>query len=434
VEAWRLSTNAWSQPLLLGALGVLLARDLSAKGVWLFSVAALALAMGDAWSFLFLGTATGPVFASRAWRREVPAYFGLLALALALVLGLWLAKHLQGDALARAGLGPMWRGAGGFNLHSPWLADWASQRWRLLGLVAILAWLPGLPALAKRAGLVALGLLVCGPLAAGVLALRGIEDYQAVHFLERAELGAFFFLVLGLIASGTAALYWVQRRHRALRLGPSARQNAALAFWITCLALHFFKAEAMVASHVFDNFRLSPEQQVLQEALETRHLKATDTVATLNPELSYLVAYWTPATMLQPSGFPLHSLVDDAVLVGRYAALLRFYRVSPERWSVLNATAKGWDQDDRHPEALLGEASGYYLLHRSVGRKDRDWKQMVRLALEKAWKEDRKLVPDYVLVDPFSRLLGEPDVSRYKKIFDLNGSQLWSLKTDKNSL
>ncbi|MCC7083489.1 MAG: hypothetical protein IT427_00615 [Pirellulales bacterium] len=464
----RLSTLAWTTPLLLSL--ILASMSLwSSRGKpwrWLAWVAAILgiLCCADNWALGFAFFAAGLVWlgltvqwaiargihrAGGATSGRFLATFGLV-LTVVFALNLLLTDSLSGDAFMRSGFGPAWkhvRKDGGV-LHdfiADWIWPWGGlalgliagvSRWRFTATPQLSPWKWRLT-IRSRANPewrpLAMALLAVAAVFGVILALSrgGMDPYHRKQFYWRLDVVLLFSLVLVL-------LDWL---HCGLRqLGEKIPRLACVSGLVTAallaslLAYHEYRIHWFRANVVAKEYFLTKSAEALRPWLEQYDREHQQfTLATVSPELNYLSAYWTNADLLLPSGFPYHTLEDNASIHARALRLLRLYRVSPEKWTAFATPRRIQFQNYWRTSRAVAAGQGflYHLYHRTFrldSAEDRQWRrqEIGRFADNLAAPSETKSPkPDVILVDVVSRSLGRPDFADYRLAFKHGDLEAW---------
>lgn len=449
----RLSTYAWSSGC-LAALLVLLAslgegrrqgaKQLAVSGllllfalgdVWSFALAGIFLAWALAWQLGVALSTTGARPRRLAFGQWSRRWATLLAAGSAiLLLFWWLNGGGSADLLERAGLGPGWRGAGGFrlDLSVSWLSGFLVRSgFLMLPLAGLFLTLRGWrrPQPFRIAGL-GLAATVTVLLVAPFL---GVHEYQMVQFYDRIEMA----LLLGLLVAAAHAVC------DALQRPPGdtnrARQGHRLARLAAGMALAVIVAYAATAAHRTDLFirnvlaqhgalpaRLEALRPVLRCLASHGRLAR---VATLSPELNHLIAFWTDADMALPVGFPLHNRQPNAAIETRMAELLDLYRVPVETWRSFPIAAQGDSTVSWKRSRLLAARQSYiYFLFHYAGSFDHAGRvEAVARRLEARRRAAQAAPrPAVIIEDAVSRHLGRPDLDGYVLVWRQGDLSVWS--------
>lgn len=394
----RLSTLAWSNPLLVAVLlcGGSLAfrrRRWTPLLAWL-GIGLAALALSDNWAFMLAWGTTGIVWlivagkqvhrllAERRWELRRPLALGIVLLA---TLAAFAAQTgaIRGDALARAGMGPQWKTPG------VWIApaNWELIRSYLLIAGGLLA--AGLLALRVNLAKGGLGIsvsciwdrwtrgrmqmaavgwmpILTAIVIVAVFSWVGTDPYHARQFQWRIDYCLLFGVCLLLLES-------IRRLVVRRWLAPGGSRIVELGVAATCVAVllgyHQYRIHRFLKNTASREYYLTRDEEQLHDWLaKYSQGRGRYTLATASPELNLLCAFWTDADLWLPSGFPYHCGSSRQQLERRTADVMRLYDASPERWLWFNMHMHADDQWSWTQSRVLSARQGYmyYLLHREV--------------------------------------------------------------------
>lgn len=395
-RALRMSTMAWTSPLMVGTI-ILLTSLLRQRERWgarlVAFVVALALLVGtDNWAFAIVWVAAGIVVAwlgvsaMASWRRtRSGASAGLpLIAALSSLLLIYFAIHeqlngsLAGDVLLRGGFGPEWRLSEDLNPNVAKMSRWLLEN-ALVPVALVL--LLSLVELRRRGSLQAItrgwraqahdDKTVSSTVPSLIERWLGVgqanRDAAPPAPLSDADWGQLRALAILPVAAAIAAnlilsrsgmecflrvqLYWrvdycllfatvlASAEWARTSLPMFTRWNRHTWAIVATIALtslfayHAYRTHWFVKHTARRDFFLTADAEKLRTWLqEFDRHHDSYELATASVELNFLSAFWTNADLLLPSGFPYHSAAPNQEILSRAVRLLRIYGTSAESW------------------------------------------------------------------------------------------------------
>ena len=443
----RLSTYAWSNGLFAAILVVTarVARDgaLPAEAKAILFLGLLALAGGDIWAFALafaivafailhwfarLASTSPPGNAGAPlgrWIRDNVVFIHGIALTLA-VFAL-LGAGVDDAALDRGGIGPLWRGEGGFHILEldRWYAGFLVRAGLTLAAMAVF-----LPFLGRRRRstpfLLALPVLAATLAAFAGAEWHGVQFYQMIQFHQRIESGLWLAVLVVAALAGRRAGAPMLRRLAGAMARPLVAGIMVTSIPFAYTALSLARVDGHIRAVAARDGALPKRLEDLRDVvacLETR--RGVEDVATLNPELNHLMAYWTGADLILPVGFPLHYGRGDAATVRRMGAILRLYRVTREAWSGFPLNQQTSATLTWPASRLLSARQSYlYWLFHHAARRDHD-RRVAEIADALEAAAIPAIAPRLILEDEVSRALGRPSTRDHEKLLSGGGITLW---------
>jgi hypothetical protein len=430
-RALRVSTLAWSGPLFV-AYCLLAAESMEAPTRRKAAGMALLLsvfALADNWTFLLALFAMVMVAASIALRqrrcRDPEGWVSVFLLGAAMLVAVaaqqLLTSGMKGDATTRGGVGPAWHTPTGiFSVPLETLTTWGLDLLKPLLVVVVVTrfvekeqW----RFMGRTFGLI----LIATVLAVVATAVLGIEQYQQTQFLWRSNQTLFFLFCLLLGAAARQAAYRLRER-----MGEKGKLFSPTVLWVAPLIAFLLYGQVRTVLFLREQglgYALPRDLEGLQDWTKTLPNQGKGLrIATLAPETNFLLAYWTDADLLLPSGFPYHDIESNEQITDRVAAVLRLYHVDANRIEHRFASHHPrdlWQWKKAPRDVCTRGGFEYFAFHRETQRplvRPHTLWLAIKRRVEAQDFPDVPL-PDYAIIDDTVRQEGHLDPRMWKPVF-----------------